>query len=48
MGFVSSFLNLPERRATLSIADQLFFDLFSEKGVQEMLQQVVMQQDGTV
>ncbi len=31
MGFVHSFLSLPERKAILEIADQLIFDLFTEE-----------------
>jgi hypothetical protein len=37
MGFVHSFLSLPERRAMLELADQILFDLFSEPGVVESL-----------
>jgi adenosine deaminase len=33
MGFVASFLNLPERRAMLELVDQILFDLFSKEEV---------------
>lgn len=42
MGFVHSFLNLPERRAMLELADQIIFDLFSEPVVTEGLEQMVL------
>lgn len=37
MGFVHSFLSLPERRSMLELADQILFDLFSDPGVVEDL-----------
>lgn len=37
MGFVHSFLSLPERRSMLELADQILFDLFSDSGVVEDL-----------
>jgi adenosine deaminase len=37
MGFVHSFLSLPERRSILELADQILFDLFSDPGVVEDL-----------
>lgn len=37
MGFVHSFMSLPERRAVLEIADQIVFDLFSSEAVVDVL-----------
>jgi adenosine deaminase len=37
MGFVHSFLSLPERRSMLELADQILFDLFSDPGIVEDL-----------
>ena len=42
MGFVHSFLSLPERRAILELADQIIFDLFSDPVITEGLEQMAL------
>lgn len=45
MGFVHSFLSLPERRSMLELADQILFDLFSDPGVVESLRCMAAHRD---
>ena len=39
-GFVHSFMNLPERRAMLELADQILFDLFSRDDAVALLREL--------
>jgi adenosine deaminase len=41
MGFVHSFMSLPERRAMLELVDQIIFDLFSSQAVVDTLRSLV-------
>ena len=40
MGFVHSFMSLPERRAIMELADQILFDLFSQEDVVALLREL--------
>jgi adenosine deaminase/DNA-binding NarL/FixJ family response regulator len=42
MGFVHSFMSLPERRAMLELADQIIFDLFTRDDLVDMLRSLAI------